>query len=169
MKSQFSILLLALSLTTLAGDFYKVESMSSKTFYYKNNDVVYCMGTEVEHTEIVKGCVNLNSLKESKVSVNSAGKVVLENSQRGIKKVVGLESNEKGAFLLDETHDAGRLTKINMQDLEANLQSKKGLILNSSFGNCSEMSCDFSIFAKKETLYLEIKSAGEKIEKVKLN
>ena len=97
------------------------------------------------------------------------GDVILENVKRGINKTVGIVSNEKSAFLLDETHDAGRLTKIQMLDLESNILSKKGLILNTSFGNCSELDCDFSIFTTKETLYLEVKTAGEKIEKVKLN
>lgn len=169
MKLHTTMAILFVSLTSMAGDYYKVEKMSSKSIYYKNGDVVYCMGTEKEHTEIVKGCVNLNVLKESKVSATSDGDVILENVKRGINKTVGIVSNEKSAFLLDETHDAGRLTKIQMLDLESNILSKKGLILNTSFGNCSELDCDFSIFTTKETLYLEVKTAGEKIEKVKLN
>lgn len=169
MKLQLMAVLLLSSLASFAGDLYKVESMSSKSFYYKNGDIVYCIGTETEHTDIAKGCVNLNALKKSTLSVSAEGNLILENSKREIKKNVGLLSNEKGAFLLDEIHDAGRLTKIKIQDLEVNIQSRKGIILNSSFGDCSEMSCDFSIFAKKETLYLEIKSSGDVIEKVKLN
>lgn len=168
MKKLLSLFLFAISLTSSAVDFYKVEKIFGDGMYIKKGDVVLCLDHNKEHPDIALRCFNTKVFNETKFNINEKGELVLSNSKKKIEKVVGFVNNEVGAYLLDETHDSGKLTKITTTDLKINAILRRGFEFNTNFGNCSEMNCDFSIFSKRHKLYFEVLSSDVKIEKVKV-